>query len=216
MVTEQDFERRIDFLVQSGASRTLHSGRSLLEHLIGVREILRRWECPPPVCDAGLFHTAYGTETFQHAGLAESERDRLRALIGVEAEELAYLFGVKRSAAFLGDCLDAVKAGYRWTNGVTEPLPRQKLSIEHRVTGERIPISGNHFLHLVQLTIANALEQAPRMPEHFAEPTRLLYHSLTPLLPPRSGLDLGALLPVRGDVPRPPHPASCASDDDGR
>ena len=79
-----------------GAHRTAHSGASLLSHLVGVASLLADWTCRDAVIRAGLFHSVYGTGTFRARLYAEWERDALRALIGAEAERLAWLFSVVR------------------------------------------------------------------------------------------------------------------------
>ena len=35
-----------------------------LAHLVGTARVLRSWGSRPALCDAGLFHSAYGTEYF--------------------------------------------------------------------------------------------------------------------------------------------------------
>ena len=79
-----------------GAHRTPHSGASLLSHLVGVASLLSDWTCRDTVVRAGLFHSVYGTGSFHTRLYAEWERESLRALIGDEAERLAWLFSVVR------------------------------------------------------------------------------------------------------------------------
>lgn len=79
-------------LVELGAARTPHSRRTFLEHLTGVAAILQRWGAREAVVKAGLFHSIYGTEVFEPATVGYDQRPRLRALLGDEAERLAYLF----------------------------------------------------------------------------------------------------------------------------
>lgn len=75
-----------------GAKRVEHSGRTLLEHLVGTCQILRGWGCRPAVCMAGLFHSVYGTESFGNALVDRGERAVLRDLLSDEAEALVYRF----------------------------------------------------------------------------------------------------------------------------
>jgi len=81
---------KIDFLKQLGSDKFKHRNQSLLEHLIGVRDILKKWGAPEYVQDGGLFHSVYGT-TFFHLQMT-TDRDAVRDLIGEKAEELAYWF----------------------------------------------------------------------------------------------------------------------------
>ena len=41
------------------------AGCFFLEHLSGVQDVLQSWNEPEYVCNAGLFHSVYGTELFQ-------------------------------------------------------------------------------------------------------------------------------------------------------
>ena len=81
---------KIDFLKQLGSDKFKHRNQSLLEHLIGVRDILKKWEAPEYVQDGGLFHSVYGTTYFKPQ--MTIDRDAVRYLIGKKAEELAYWF----------------------------------------------------------------------------------------------------------------------------
>lgn len=79
-------------LVELGADRQPHSRRTFLEHLTGVAAILQRWGARDAVVKAGLFHSIYGTEIFEPATVGYDQRPRIAALLGDEAERLAYLF----------------------------------------------------------------------------------------------------------------------------
>ena len=81
---------KIDFLKQLGSDKFKHRNQSLLEHLIGVRDILKKWGTPEYVQDGGLFHSVYGTTYFKPQ--MTTDRDAVRYLIGEKAEELAYWF----------------------------------------------------------------------------------------------------------------------------
>ena len=81
---------KIDFLKQLGSDKIKHRNQSLLEHLIGVRDILKKWGASEYVQDGGLFHSVYGTAHFKPQ--LTTDRDTVRYLIGEKAEELAYWF----------------------------------------------------------------------------------------------------------------------------
>src|SRR5438093_4689025 len=80
------------FLQQRGATHTAHSGHTLWAHLKGVHDILARWGAQPHLKLAGLFHSVYGTQSFQKKTVPRTERDSVIRLIGEPAETLAWLF----------------------------------------------------------------------------------------------------------------------------
>ena len=54
---------RLDLLKQLGFGELTHDSHvPFLSHLLGTRRLLVEWGERPAVCDAGLFHSAYGTE----------------------------------------------------------------------------------------------------------------------------------------------------------
>ena len=83
----------VDFLRAAGADRFPHGhGRTLLTHLIGTRDILRRWDQPDTLQRAGLLHSAYGTDVYHRQLLDDSDRAGLRRIAGERAEHLAHAF----------------------------------------------------------------------------------------------------------------------------
>ena len=85
---------KIDFLESIGCGETMHSGRTLLEHLIGTYKILDEGFAPLYVCDAGLFHSVYGTAYFKPKTISLDNRDIVKDIIGEEAENLVFMFCV--------------------------------------------------------------------------------------------------------------------------
>lgn len=64
--------------------------------------MLKGWGNNGTVCAAGLFHSIYGTRHFKHKAWPLTDRGAIRAVIGREAEWLAYLFcATARPKAFL-------------------------------------------------------------------------------------------------------------------
>lgn len=61
-----------------------------LSHLLGTRRVLVSWGAPAYLCDAGLFHSVYGTEYFPTG--SDVTRDEVRAVIGTQAERLVWLW----------------------------------------------------------------------------------------------------------------------------
>ena len=72
-----------------------------LAHLGGTRRLLTAWGERPALCDAGLFHSVYGTEFFVPDRIPE--RNDVTAVIGVEAERIAWLWcAIKRETIDVG------------------------------------------------------------------------------------------------------------------
>jgi len=83
---------KIDFLKSIGSDKVKHSGGTLLEHLIGTSDILKKSGEPEYLQDAGLFHSIYGTAYFMPDGGLVDNRQVVKDLIGEDAEEIAYWF----------------------------------------------------------------------------------------------------------------------------
>ena len=83
----------VDYLKEIGCGNQQHSGnRSLLHHLVGVSLILSERECSDALCIAGLFHSIYGTSVFRPKMISMDDRDKIKSLIGIEAENIVYQF----------------------------------------------------------------------------------------------------------------------------
>lgn len=141
-----------DLLIELGAREVSHSGRSLYEHLSGVYSILRAWEQPDDVCNAGMFHSIYSTEKFQHATLPISERRRLQATIGEESEYLVYLFAALPRAAIF----DAAKS---WSPLFLSDFAEIRCRWDG---GMVIRVAATEMARLVVLHLANRIEQASK------------------------------------------------------
>jgi len=140
-------EEMIKFLKKNGADATPHSGRTLLDHLIGTHNLLEKWHRRDSVCDAGLFHSIYGTENFPNVTIAPSMRLLVKKLIGEEGEKLAWTFGVLERESF------------------DQNIPRRSgYSVRDRTNGKTIPLSSTEWLDLVDITFANTLESMPYLP----------------------------------------------------
>ena len=83
-------EKKINFLKNIEANTKSHSGRTLMDHLIGVYNILKNDGAPQYLQDAGLFHSIYGTVIFKHQ--STNNRDAIIELIGEQAEEIVWEF----------------------------------------------------------------------------------------------------------------------------
>lgn len=127
-------------LVAHGAGATPHSGRTLLDHLIGTYWLLSDWGCQEDVCLAGLLHSAYGTAQFARETVPLADRAELRRLVGREAERLAHLFSACSSTA---DRIRAVATG----------------SFRSRHENTEIRLCPEDARHILVIECANLLEQ---------------------------------------------------------
>src|SRR5580698_8160 len=140
-------ENRLRFLRKASTGQMPHSDRALLDHLLGTRQLLIEWEVRPAVCDAGLFHSVYGTEHYELKAIPLSMRDEVRQMIGDEAESLVWLFCIMRRKTF------------------DQNLRKDRdYSVQNRLTGEWITLTEGQFRDLITLTFANCLEAFPRCP----------------------------------------------------
>lgn len=83
--------RMADFLVFT-THDVRHSGRKLLDHLLGTHDLLNKWGNNDDVCKAGLFHSIYGTNKFRTKAWPLTDRETIRDLIGARSEWLVFLF----------------------------------------------------------------------------------------------------------------------------
>jgi taurine dioxygenase len=169
-------------LEQLGAGAVDHSHKTLLSHFIGTYEILKSWDQPQALCDAGLFHSVYGTEQFPSPLVDVMGRERLRAELGARAEELVHLFFLmNRDDFYEGRVVD------RFDRGV-------------------VPVSPETFRDLCHLLAANWLEQGPRLHSPLPRQFSALYAQLCPtarealgLSPPRQYRRI-AVEPTKGQL----------------
>jgi hypothetical protein len=141
---DEQLEKRLQFLRKANTDEMPHGDRELLDHLIGTRQLLVEWEARPALCDAGLFHSVYGTEYYQQQAVPLTMRNDVRELVGDEAESLAWLFCMIRRESLLEN-----------------PGPEGQWRVQHRLTDEWLPLTAIQFQDLLTLNIANALEPYP-------------------------------------------------------
>ncbi|KAK5997617.1 hypothetical protein PT974_02981 [Cladobotryum mycophilum] len=82
---------KFSFLKELTSAEEYHGEKSFYQHLFNVYSFLKSQSLPDEVCDAGLFHSVYGTE-FYHFQSTSITRDVVCGYIGEYAEELAYIF----------------------------------------------------------------------------------------------------------------------------
>jgi len=159
---------KVVFLEAHGAATAGHGSRALIDHLTGVSALLVEWGARRAVCDAGLFHSVYGTESYTNQTIPDDLRPAVIAVIGAEAERLAWLFGVLRKESFY----TLLGAG--------------EGSIVHRQTGAEVPLSRQDVADLCDLTVANWLEQRPRAPAKYQRLREAEFRQMLPMLIPGS------------------------------
>ena len=100
-----------------------HSGGALLDHLRGTHDYLEAWGNDEAVCVGGLFHSIYGTQSYETESASLDDRQRIRTVIGERAERLAFLFSMTIRAGFF------------------ESLGEDSANLRDRATNEEIPIT---------------------------------------------------------------------------
>jgi hypothetical protein len=98
---KQQMERKLDVLEAYHISEVQHYvGISLESPLLGVAGTLKEWRMSLHVQDAGLFHSAFGTEVSNHQSIPDTDRSVVREAIGEEAEALVWTFGNMDRSSF--------------------------------------------------------------------------------------------------------------------
>jgi len=154
-----------EFLRAHGADQLGHTHDTLLDHLSGTAAMLAEWGAATELCDAGLFHSVYGTESYPHTVLGLELRSEVRELIGAYSERLVFLFGTQEKASLYENLF---REGPSW--------------LVNRMTGDREPIDDGEFRDLCELTVANWLEQRPRVPEHMKMLREQAFRAMRPFL----------------------------------
>jgi hypothetical protein len=121
-----------------------HSHVSLVSHLEATSELLRAWSARQALCDAGLFHSVYGTDAWTNAIATAGDRAIVQDLIGIEAESLVWLFGRCSQQSIV----DSVALG----GPLIDRIDRRHLSLADEQRRD-----------LCELAVANWLEQRPRL-----------------------------------------------------
>jgi Domain of unknown function (DUF6817) len=144
-----DIKKQTDFLVALGVSDVPHTQKTYLGHLIGVHRFMRELGCSEEICQAGLFHSVYGTERFQGFTLPVKRRGEVRQLIGERAERLAYL-NCAMDRASIDREVERGTGPYR---------------IMDRLTGAEVELNRADFDDLCRVHLYDLLEQITRLQE---------------------------------------------------
>jgi len=119
-----------------------HSGRTLMDHLLGTYRLLEQWGNPHLICLSGLFHSIYGTKYYQANTISLESRGEIQSLIGAQAEQLVYYF-----------CLCDRKL---WLSENPNQIKYTLLNYTNTSTYTVSPII---FSQLAEISMANWLEQ---------------------------------------------------------
>jgi hypothetical protein len=131
---------RLELLRALGFGTLQHDSHvPFVSHLLGTRRLLAAWGERAALCDAGLFHSVYGTEFFEPDLIAE--RDDVVAVIGAEAERIAWLWCAMRR----------------------ETLDVARNTVQLRDSDTRARLTSREIADLVTLWAADAVEQIERM-----------------------------------------------------
>jgi hypothetical protein len=126
-----------------GAGEFEHLNGSLIKHLNRTYELLSAWGAQQKLCDAGLYHAAYGTAGFDAEVVSLSRRSEIIQIIGKEAEDLVYLYC---------SCdRDFVFSNFSATSDIL---------FKDRFTGKKFVLTELQVKQFCELTVANELELA--------------------------------------------------------
>jgi hypothetical protein len=143
----------VAFLLDIGTDTIGHSGGALLLHLFGTESILESWGAPSTLSVAGLFHSVYGTHSFQTPPLSATPPHRLlvQDLIGKESEEIVYYYSILNYHSI--------------TSALKTPTPAALTPTDCRAmdrTGSLIAVRLDLLSSILNLIVANEAEQYAR------------------------------------------------------
>jgi len=124
-------------------------------HLLGVFEVLRGWDLPKHVLDAGLYHSVYGTEGFDPGKdnvVSYLSRQEIVDVIGPRSEKLVFTFCVLDRST-----LDkVVRTFYSGKKGKKSTII---LRSRMELGAFKISLTRDEFLDFLALSLADWLEQ---------------------------------------------------------
>ena len=165
----------IEYLRSIECHLVSHSKRTLLDHLVSTHNLLRSWDASESVCLAGLLHSVYGTEGF-HATLASiPDRKIIVNVVGQKAEALAWLFGIRTNQSF-----------WEQVRVLTRQPDVSTFTLVNRLTEQPVPCTRSELLHVINIVLANAIDQVQHIPEHFTERHSGMFQQLLPFAMPEA------------------------------
>lgn len=143
------------FLSENVPEALPHTGDSNFDsHLRGVQSVLRGWNAPEYLADAGLFHSLYGTEGFQGYKLCLTRRSSIRSLIGPKSERLVWIFCMVDRFSVDKTVMDYCEKSSSVISGPKSFTSREELGRFN------IPLRDDEeWLDFLELSLADWLEQ---------------------------------------------------------
>jgi len=86
-----DHNEAFSFILEK-TKNVKHSNKTFFEHLLNTTLLLEDQKQRKALCMAGLYHSAYGTEFFNFDSSVDFTRDKVKGLIGKEAENIVFEF----------------------------------------------------------------------------------------------------------------------------
>jgi hypothetical protein len=159
---DPDAKHMIDALrSKPGFMQFSHAREVFKDHLLGTWALLETWGQPRDVARAGLFHTGYSGDIFQFFfwNAADSlQRQELREIVGVDAEQLIWLFGTLHRGKIFGlESLLGNGNGKDIDDAAGHALDTS-LVIPHRLTGN-YTLADKMAAKIVVVTLADYLDQ---------------------------------------------------------
>lgn len=132
---------KFEALKKLGAGEFEHLNGSLIEHLEATYKLLKQWGAPEALCDAGLYHAAYGTDGFDPNVVQLSRRNEIASIIGQSAEAIVYLYCACDRNVVFSDF------------NAAEPV-----KFRNRFTLSEFSLTKEQAMNFCELTVANELE----------------------------------------------------------
>lgn len=164
----------LEVLEDVGAAECWHKHSTFFDHLLNVYKTLKLWNCPDSMARCGLFHSAY-SNSYVNLAIFELnvDRQKVRDLIGDDAEELVYWFCIVPRQQLICDMLvskfNEVDVGYGSNNSEasgkaandkrTVLVPPEGLVVKHIRTGEDLLVPRRLIAIFLILTIADFSDQ---------------------------------------------------------
>ena len=140
-MTSNRFDQCIGFLNELNAKDVQFFERDLLDHLKGTYNVLRQWQASDDLAFAGLFHAIYLTDFFKCNDPTPGNRERVRQVVGANAELIAYRYCVMNRREFI------------------ERKPSATCEFEDTFTSVSAKLTKDEDRDVAELIWANAIEQ---------------------------------------------------------